>query len=202
MAFARPLLWKIPGMRFRKLMGAGKGIGFTREPDWSRYALLAVWEHEADARNFLAESRFMRCYSENATRHSTLILRTLQAHGSWNGTNPFLPAKKTVDSDGPICILTRATIRPSRLSAFWRMVEPVSRDLASAPGLEASIGIGELPMIRQATASVWSSPEKMKDFAYRSEPHRTVIRRTREENWYSEDLFARFEIIESIGSFP
>jgi hypothetical protein len=41
--------------------------------------------------------------------------------------------------------------------------------------------------------------EKMKAFAYGSKEHADVIRKTRKEDWYSEELFARFKVISSIG---
>lgn len=199
---ARLLLTGLPGLRFRKLMGTGRGIGFTRSPDWSRYALLTVWDDMRDARRFLESSRFMSLYRSRADRSSTLLLRTLRAHGEWNGTNPFLPADESPKHSGRICVLTRATIRPGRLCRFWEMVEPVGKVLEKADGLQGSIGIGELPFIRQATVSIWESEETMKAFAYSAGLHRTVVGRTRDEAWYSEDLFARFRIIEEIGTFP
>jgi hypothetical protein len=41
--------------------------------------------------------------------------------------------------------------------------------------------------------------EQMKTFAYGSK-HAEVIKKTRSEDWYSEELFARFRIIESSGT--
>lgn len=202
MGLARPLLAGLPGLRFRKLMGTGRGIGFTRSPDWNRYALLTVWDGMRDARRFLESSRFMFLYRSRADRSSTLLLRTLRAHGKWNGANPFLPSEESSKHSDRICVLTRATIRPGRLREFWEMVEPVGQALAEADGLQGSIGIGELPFIRQATVSIWESEEKMRAFAYSAGVHRTVVGRTRDEAWYSEDLFARFRIIEEIGTFP
>jgi len=201
MALARPLLMRIPGMRFSKLMGTGRGLGFTLAPDWDRYALLTVWESEADARRFLDGSRFMRRYRRRARSVSHIILRTLSSHGAWNGRNPFLPASGG-DPAGPLAILTRATIRPSRLRAFWREVAPVGARLAEADGLLGSIGIGEAPFIRQATLSIWRDLEAMRAFAYRAGDHRDVVRRTRDEGWYSEDLFARFAVVERSEIFP
>ena len=202
MAFARPLLRDIPGLRFHRLMGAGRGLGFTFQPDWGRYALLAVWENETRAREFLGASRFLRRYTKRADNSATVVLRTLSAHGAWDGANPFLPVSSTpAADDAPLAVLTRATIRPRRLRAFWRYVAPVSRALSGASGLVASIGIGELPFVRQATFSLWNSAREMQAFAYRSPEHRDVIRRTRDESWYREELFARFAVVEVIGDF-
>lgn len=203
MALARPLLMGIEGMRFAKLMGTGRGLGFTRSPDWSRYALLAVWEREAQARRFLGGSRFFRRYLGHSSESATVVLRTLASHGSWNGRKPFLPVEAdAVPGDGALGVLTRASIRMRRLGAFWERVEPVSALLHGAPGLVASVGIGELPFIRQATFSLWESREAMQAFAYGSAEHREVIRRTRAEGWYGEDLFARFRVLDIIGRFP
>ena len=40
----------------------------------------------------------------------------------------------------------------------------------------------------------------MKNYAYKSFDHADVIKLTREREWYKEELFARFEIIDSWGT--
>jgi hypothetical protein len=40
----------------------------------------------------------------------------------------------------------------------------------------------------------------MQQFAYRRREHSDVIKRTRKENWYSEDMFVRFAILSTSGS--
>ncbi|MBS1913253.1 MAG: spheroidene monooxygenase [Bacteroidetes bacterium] len=194
MGLARPLLRSVPGMRFHKLLGTGRGIGFTLRPDWGRYALLGVWDSEEDARAFLRSSRFMERYRRCAMREWTTILETISAHGAWDGVNPFLPSGRS-DADGRVGVLTRATIRPGRLRPFWKMVAPISEALGRAEGLEYSIGIGEVPFIRQATLSIWSDHAAMKRFAYADPIHRGVVQRTRAESWYAEELFARFAVV-------
>jgi heme-degrading monooxygenase HmoA len=72
--------------------------------------------------------------------------------------------------------------------------------MTDAPGYITSFGVGEAPVYRQATFSVWESMEHMKAFAYGSKQHAEVIKKTRSEGWYSEELFARFRIIESKGT--
>jgi hypothetical protein len=47
---------------------------------------------------------------------------------------------------------------------------------------------------------VWESKEQMKQFAYRMHSHQQVIKKTRQEKWYSEDMFVRFAIIATSGT--
>jgi len=199
MAFAVPTLRRTPGLRFWKLLGSGHGSGFSLQPNWSRYGLLAVWEGEAAARDFFAHAALMKKYRGHADEIWTVHMLPLQAHGAWSGVNPFLPLAG-VAASGPIAVLTRATIRLNRMRAFWSEVPGTSRVLENAAGRLASIGIGEAPFFRQATFSLWRSVAEMQAFAYRSD-HERVLRRTRDEHWYREELFARFAPIASEGAW-
>jgi hypothetical protein len=101
---------------------------------------------------------------------------------------------------GPVAVLTRATVRPSRWHRFRGSRPPVSRELVGARGLQAAVGIGEAPVGLQATFSIWSDAAAVAAFA-RSPEHRAVVRRTREEGWYGEELFARFTPLGSTGTW-
>jgi len=200
MGLAQPELQRTPGLRFWKLLGSGQGQGFSLQPNWDRYGLLAVWETPTDAERFFASAPLMGAYRRHAAEIWTVYLAPVQAHGRWSGQNPF-QSLATHASSGPIAVLTRATIRWQKLLPFWRAVPASSAALAQAPGLLASIGVGEAPFVRQATFSLWRSEADVKAFAYRNDAHRTVIQRTRAERWYAEELFARFVPIRSTGQW-
>jgi hypothetical protein len=78
-------------------------------------------------------------------------------------------------------------------------VPPVTAELHAADGLLARFGVGEAPIGWQGTVTVWRSTADLLGFAYRQPQHRAVIARTPTDNWYAEDLFARFAIREISG---
>ncbi len=116
----------------------------------------------------------------------------------WQGSFGDLP--KSSEYEGQIAILTRATIRLSKLKQFWKNVDGVATKMAKADGLVTSYGIGEMPLIKQATFSIWQSKDAMRSFAYQTNEHQEVIQRTRRNDWYSEDMFVRFKITGCVGS--
>ena len=199
MGLARPRVARARGLRFWKLVGSGRGAGFSLKPDWSRYGLVAAWESAEAADAFFSGSDVARDYRAHADEVWTVRLAPTAAHGAWSGANPFLPLASRGDG-GPVAVLTRATIRWRRLAAFWGAVPEASRALESSRGLVASIGIGEAPFVRQATFSLWRTEADMQAFAYTG-AHRDVIRRTRDEGWYAEELFARFAPVASEGTW-
>ena len=104
-------------------------------------------------------------------------------------------------ADGPVAIITRANVRRRSWKAFGRASEIVDAELHRAPGLIDVVGIGETPVGALATFSLWESLSAARAFAYSMPDHVEVMRRTRAEDWYSEEMFARFEPYASTGAW-
>jgi heme-degrading monooxygenase HmoA len=185
---------------FWKLMGSGKNGTFDINPDYQQWALLAVWDTIEDFENFNKHSFIARWWNRFTLSKRTLICEPLEAHGKWDNQQPF-GNPKIKDHKGAVAILTRATIRPSRLKNFWKNVPRVAAIMSNTEGFITSVGIGEAPFFRQATFSIWRSLDDVKKFAYKDPEHAEIIRLTRQENWYSEELFARFKIIRNEGFY-
>ena len=199
-------LKRVPGLRFFKLLGSGAANGFGVWPNLDRYGLMAVWEDAAAAEAFFARHPLWATYQQRSAEQWTLQLAPIKAQGLWDGQNPFAatpgaPASPVAAEAGaPVAVLTRASIHWRKVPRFWQFVEPTSAGLAQAAGVRAAIGLGELPLVRQATFSVWESAQAMQHYAYRDARHREVIQLTHRENWYAEELFARFRVLSSAGT--
>ena len=55
------------------------------------------------------------------------------------------------------------------------------------------------PIGLQGTFSVWKDAASLRDFAYKGKAHSEAIKATSAQQWYSEELFARFAVIEERG---
>ena len=201
MGTSGPKLRKVPGLIFYKLLGSGHGKGFSIKPNFYRYGMICTWENEQAATDFFERSELIQEYRQHTSEHWTCYMQPLQSHGQWDKQEPFSPASTINFSSGPLAVLTRASINWKALLNFWRFVPQSSKGLDDAEGLLCSIGLGELPLIRQATYSIWESAEAMKEYAYRNPKHLEVIKRTRSENWYTEELFARFIVTRTEGTW-
>ncbi|MDB5144495.1 MAG: hypothetical protein JWQ66_3208 [Mucilaginibacter sp.] len=184
---------------FWQLLGTGKNGTFSLAPDWQQWGLLAVWDNREDFERFYERSFIAKWWNTFGVEKWTILCEPLQSHGKWDGKEPFGNPNIT-GYNGPIAILTRATVRMNRLKNFWANVDDVSDLMRKSPGYITSLGIGERPLYRQATFSVWNSLDNVKAFAYGSREHAEVIKKTRDEGWYSEELFARFKPVAVSGT--
>ena len=180
---------------FYKLMGCGKNGTFDKTPDWRQWAVLTVVNYHSST-NIVLKNWFKFFKAEVLT----IVLKPIEGHGTWDGKQVFGNLPKQTDYEGLIAVLTRATIRLSKVKNFWANVDAVASQMLGAKGFVTSFGIGEVPFIKQATFSIWDSKANMKNFAYNLHQHKDVIRKTHKENWYSEDMFTRFVPIACYGT--
>jgi len=199
MQAAQKQLAAVPNQpNFYKFLGSGGKDGFSWKPNFSVYGLLCVWDDESTAREFFQNSEIYKNYVARSVEHCSIYLKASKSHGSWSKVNPFIE-QENLDTNGKVAILTRATIRFSKLYSFWRRVAGVSRSLENYGGRQFSIGIGEWPWIQQATFSIWDSEEQMIEYAYKNPIHKKIIQLTREKRWYREEMFVRFRTIKADG---
>ncbi len=182
---------------FYKLMGSGKSGSFDKVPDLQQWAIFTVQQQvnrEQLHPGFI--SKWLRFFSCEVC---SFILEPLDSKGKWDGVALFENTPKTGHT-GAVAVLTRATIRLSRLKNFWKNVPAVSENVKKADGFILSFGVGEIPWVKQATFSIWKNMDLMKAFAYSTRQHAEVIRKTHKEQWYTEEMFTRFKIIACTGT--
>lgn len=195
----RRRLARVPGLAFWRLLGTGRGDDTAPSSDLRRSALFAVWDDETDLDRFLADHPIAGRWAGGEEAWH-VRLRGAGGHGTWRGF-PVVDAIEAGSADGPLAIVTRADVRPPAWRTFARAGRPVSDEVRSAAGLLAVVGIGEAPIGRLGTFSLWASMDDARRFASTMPAHRDVVRRTRAERWYGEELFARFEPYGSTGTW-
>ncbi|MDC6406597.1 MULTISPECIES: DUF3291 domain-containing protein [Maribacter] len=200
MQFAHAGLSKVEGLQMYKLMGSGRE-GFNPLPDWSVYGLLQIWKNETCANEFFNASTIMQRYLGKSEERWTVYMKNTTAKGDWDGNNPFIKSESLEEANPYIAVITRATIKTRMLLKFWKYVPTSQKSLAGNRGLLFTKGIGEVPFLQMATFSIWSDKESLMQFAYASKEHQKAIQKTRQLNWYKEELFSRFQPYRSIGTW-
>jgi quinol monooxygenase YgiN len=188
-------LRQVPGLRFAKALGSGQRGGFGLKPSLSRQGLFAVFDGPAAADAFLG-SAVVAAYRAHAAELCVLKLRATSCRGSWGGQAVGVSAR--ADAGLPVASLTRASIRPLQALSFWRRSPPAEAALERAEGCLLAMGLGEAPLLRQATFSVWESQAAMDAYA-RSGAHQQAIRAAMQGGWFSESMFVRFVPLQISG---
>jgi len=202
MGFARKKLKKIKQISFFKLFGSGTGEGFTPYPNTSVYAILSVWNNLGEAENNIEEREIYENYRTHSIENWTVFLSPISSKGYWDKTNPFKPNKNEFKKkDHMLAALTRATIKPKIMLKFWSKVPAISKVIGNDKNVLFKMGLGEIPWFHQVTFSIWPNAKTMADFARKDGPHAKAIKSVREGNWFSEELYARFEVKKAIGKW-
>ena len=203
MGAARLSFMAMPDVGFYKLCGSGTGQGFTPRPNRHGWAILAPWPDPETARRNLGQAPIFRRWQAKSSENWTILLSPTSSRGQWSGQNPFTPGPATPGppESGPIVALTRATMRLSTFARFWARVPDISAVIGQDPNVIFKIGIGEVPLLHQVTFSIWPDAASMAHFARGDGPHGRVIKSVRAENWFAEELYARFSIVDDWGTW-
>jgi hypothetical protein len=190
------------GLHLLRVFGTGKGSSTAPGTELGRTALFGLFDDEAHADAFIARVQ----QRSGLTESWHVKLRGAGGHGAWRGVEiPRLMgdegAKHIRDHRAPIAIITRADVRLRSWRAFTKDARIVDVELQQSDGLQAVIAFGEAPILRLGTFSLWRDLDAMSSFARRAPQHGRVVDRTRQEHWYGEEMFARFEPYWSTGSW-
>lgn len=182
---------------FWRLLGTADGGSTSGGADPRRTALFAVWQDEAALESFVDEHPIADRWAR-AEEAWHVRLRSLGGHGRWRGVD-VLDGLARGEAGGPVAVITRAYVRLSAWREFRRTRPGVDTELHGAPGLLDVVGVGEAPVARMATFSLWQSAEDARRFAYGMPRHRGAVEQSRARGWFSEEMFARFEPYGSTG---
>jgi heme-degrading monooxygenase HmoA len=202
-------LSRVPGLVLWRLLGTGRGSDTGRSIQPERRAAFLVWRDASDLDAFIESSSPMASW-RGAPESWHVRLEGAGGHGKWRGLDvpAFMSVANSSESgagvsvhEGPVAVLTRAEVKARSWRRFASVGDPVSRQVAEADGLLRVVAIGEAPIGRQATFSLWESLDAVRTFAYGEGVHREVVARTHREGWYGEEMFARFVPTASAGGW-
>lgn len=205
----------LPGLTTVKVMGSGHGGGFGLRPSASHQGLICTFSHLDLALQFL-DSSAVQAYRSRARECWTGVMSVQSARGQWdkqtwqassaqalgaaNEPNVVAPAEglSPRPPPAPFAVLTRASILPTKAMAFWRYAPAAQADLGQAPGCMLAMGLGEVPLVRQCTFSLWRDTAAMLQYAHQG-AHQTAIAAAYKHQFFSESLFVRMQVLQMAG---
>lgn len=189
-----------PGLQFAKVMGSGQNGGFSLRPSASHQGFICCFESWSTAVDFL-RSPLMAGVAERARQHWRGIFSVQSARGEWDrqawtptSDNAWRSAESLQAHPQMLGVLTRASIRPAKAVAFWRHAPAAQADLEQAKGCELAMGLGEAPLLRQCTFSLWRDTECMTGYAHH-QSHQQAIQAAYKHRFFAESLFVRMQLL-------
>lgn len=197
-------LREIAGLTFAKVMGSGQNGGFSLRPSPSHQGLICCFDHWQSAADFL-KGAHVKAMTERAREWWYGAFAVRSARGQWD-KQAWMP---TDDAACPawsgmqvhphmLGVLTRANIRPAKAMAFWRHAPAAQHDLENSNGCHLAVGLGEAPLVRQCTFSLWQDTECMTQYAQHTS-HLQAIQAAYRHSFFSESLFVRMQLLNMHG---
>ena len=216
---AGPSAYKaVPGLQSAKVMGSGHEGGFTLRPSATHQGLLCRFDAADAAMDFLHGEQ-VQAYRARARECWGGLLAISSARGQWD-QQPWglsdapsqqlspqwqqrLQAGEAEDpalAPAPVGVLTRASIQPSKTTAFWRHAPATQASLDAAPGCLLAMGLGEAPLLRQCTFSLWQDEPSMLRYAHEG-AHQQASMAAYKHRFFSESLFVRLRVLRMAGQW-
>ena len=191
----------MPGLLFAKVMGSGEGGGFGLRPSSSHQGLIFLFDGLKNACAYL-NSHDLELYRERAREWWQGLLGVNSCRGSWNEhgwqSHGLWPSGQALCTSGPVASLTRGSVRASKAVAFWRYAPAAQKDLNQAPGCTLSMGLGEAPVLRQCTFSLWKDTESLVNYAHNG-AHQRAIAAAQKHGFCTESMFVRMQVLHMRG---
>lgn len=206
----RRALRRVDGLRFSRLLlstpGPPERPVAPPTPHPGRSALLAVWEDEAALETFLRTSPVAERWQAHGKETWHVRLEPRHSHGTCGGENPFEGVRAQPARAEPGVTVTYIDLRPRAAPAFYRKMRHITPDLVRHPGFLAGILMSEPPphtYLRNFTFSLWASLDQAMSFGYQrpASAHDEARRRSLDEGWHHEMLFARFRPLAAEGTW-
>jgi len=182
----------VPGLDFAKVMGSGQGGGFSLRPSATHQGVVTCFDNWSHASEFM-RSPWVRAVRARSNQSWMGILAVKSARGQWD-QQPWGATEERAlhgapdTSSSELAVLTRASIKPAKAMAFWRHAPAVQTDLDRAEGCELAMGLGEAPLLRQCTFSIWRDAAAMTAYAHH-QAHLSAIQAACKHQFFSESLF-------------
>ncbi len=193
----------VPGLTMVKVMGSGHGGGFSLRPSATHQGLICTFSHLDLALQFF-DSPVVQAYRSRARECWTGVLSVQSARGQWDkqawqaSSVQALGEQGELNAKGPFAVLTRASIVPTKAMAFWRYAPAAQADLSQAPGCLLAMGLGEAPLVRQCTFSLWHDTQAMLQYAHQG-AHQAASAAAYKHQFFSESLFVRMQVLQMAG---
>lgn len=191
----------VPGLTMAKVMGSGHSGGFGLRPSATHQGLICTFSHVGYAQQFL-DSAAVQAYSSRARECWTGLMTVQSARGHWDKQAWQASTPEALgDSDspqGPFAVITRASIVPSKAMAFWRYAPAAQAELKQSPGCLLAMGLGEVPLVRQCTFSLWKDTSAMLAYAQQG-AHQLASAAAYKHQFFSESLFVRMQVLRMSG---
>lgn len=198
----------IPGLLFGKIMGSGNNGGFSLRPSSSHQGVIALFNQAEQALAFM-DGPLAAAFQDRAARFWCGLMSVESSRGSWDGQSwdpsPLpSPLPQLIHPESKpqlLAALTRASIRPAKAMSFWKQAPAAQEELLRSPGCLLAMGLGEAPLLRQCTFSLWEDTASMLAYSLNG-AHRKAIEQAYSKGYFSESMFVRMRVLQSRGQWP